>query len=271
MYINIWGESIEKNMLSNEDVIFLQALPINKPNVEWVWREMDKIWYEKKLDNTKNLSKQNIGSFYSHPIWIMNGIFTATDEESLSHRKALKNYLKSIRAKKIADYGGGSGVLADILTNDSDMNVDIIEPYPFEVFVSKHQLNSRISYLKEFENTYYDVMIAQDVLEHVENPVETAYIISKHVKENGYIIFANCFHPYIECHLPKTFFLRYTFTTVMQAMGLRYIGRVEGANHALIFQRKGKLSLAKAKSATVIARLISPSIELAATLKRKIF
>lgn len=57
----------------------------------------------------------------------------------------------------------------------------------------------------------------------------------------------------------------------MQAMGLIYIGKVEDASHALIFQRKDKLSLTRAKLAEIIARLTSPSIELAASLKRKLF
>lgn len=271
MYINIWGEDLKKSNLSDEEMIFLKALPIKKPTVEWLWQEMNDIWYDKNLDNTEGLSNQDIGSFYSHPIWLVNGVFTATDEESVNHRNAIKDYLVSTNAKKIADYSGGSGVLADIVTNSIDINVDIIEPYPFEFFTLKHQLNKQISYLKELRDNDYDAIIAQDVLEHVENPVEIAYMISKHVKEGGYVIFANCFYPYIECHLPKTFFLRYTFTMVMQAMGLIYLGKVEGASHALIFRKIGKLSLTRAKNAAIIARLISPSIELAATLKRKIF
>lgn len=271
MYINIWGEDIKKSTLSDEDILFLQALPIEKPTVDWLWQEIDKIWYEKNIDNAKSLSTQDIGSFYSHPIWIVNGIFTATDKESLNHRNAIKNYLVSINANKVADYGGGSGVLADIITNSTNISIDIIEPYPFNFFVLKHQFNKQISYLKEFENSDYDVIIVQDVLEHVESPVEIAYMITKNIKKGGYVLFANCFYPHVECHLPKTFFLRYTFTMVMQAMGLIYIGKVEDASHALIFQRKDKLSLTRAKLAEIIARLTSPSIELAASLKRKLF
>ena len=265
----VLGKLIDTDTLDDNSSIYLKGLPQEKPTVEWLWQEMDRIWIDKGLDNRKKLAVQDIAGFYSHPVWIANGIFTSIDTESVDHRKAIKDYLVDIRAQNLADYGGGSGILAEIITTDSDINVDIVEPYPFKFFIDKYETNSKIKYVNDFESSNYDVIIAQDVLEHVENPIEMAYQISKHVKLDGYVIFANCFYPVIECHLPSTFYLRHTFGQVMTAMGLKYVGRVKGASHALIFRRKHRLNLKRAIIASKVARASQPLIQIAAKLKNK--
>jgi len=267
--IIVWGKPLDTDSLDNSSSIYLKGLTQEKPTVEWLWEEMDRVWLDKGLDNKKDFAIQDIGGFYSHPVWIANGIFTCIDKESIDHRKAIKDYLVDIKAQNIADYGGGSGVLAEIITANSDINVDILEPYPFEFFINKYKDNTKIKYVNDFESSNYDVIIAQDVLEHVENPIEMAYQLSKHVKLDGYVIFANCFCPVIKCHLPSTFYLRHTFRLVMTAMGLKYVGRVKGASHALIFQRKNNLNLRKAIVASKVARASQPLIQIASKLKNK--
>lgn len=267
--IILWGKPLDNGALYNNSSRYLEGLPQEKPTVEWLWQEMNRIWIDKGLDNRKNLAGQDIGGFYSHPVWIANGIFTSIDKESVDHRKAIKDYLVSINADNVADYGGGSGVLAEVITTNSSINVDIVEPYPFKFFVNKYKDSTKIKYVNDLESSNYDVIIAQDVLEHVENPIEMAFQLSNHVKLDGYVIFANCFYPVIECHLPSTFYLRHTFRLVMTAMGLEYIGRVKGAPHALIFQRKNKLNLRKAIIASNVARASQPLIQIASKLKSK--
>lgn len=265
----VLGKLIDIDTPDDNLSIYLKGLPEEKPTVEWLWQEMDRIWIDKGLNNSKKLAGQDIGGFYSHPVWIANGIFTSIDKESVDHRKAIKDYLVDIKAQNIADYGGGSGVLAEIITTSSDINVDIVEPYPFKFFVNKYKDNTKIKYVNDFDSSNYDVIIVQDVLEHVENPIEMAFQLSKHVKLDGYVIFANCFYPVIECHLPSTFYLRHTFRPVMTAMGLKYVGRVKGASHALIFQRKNNLNLRKAIVASNVARASQPLIQIASNLKSK--
>lgn len=267
--INVWEEVVNTESLDEYSKDYLKTLPEKTPTVEWLWQEMNRIWIDKGLDNSEKLTGQDIGGFYSHPVWIANGIFTSIDKESLGHRKAIKDYLVSINADNVADYGGGSGILAELITTNSSINVDIVEPYPFKFFVNKYKDNTKIKYVDDFEISNYDVIIAQDVLEHVENPIKMAFQISKHVKLDGYVIFANCFYPVIECHLPSTFYLRHTFRLVMTAMGLKYIGRVKGASHALIFQRKNNLNLRKAIVTSNVARASQPLIQIASKLKNK--
>lgn len=266
----LWGENINTDNLSPEIIEYINSLPQEIPPVEWIWQEMDRVWKKYNLNNKLPLQNQKIANFYSHPVWLVNGIFTANDTDSITHRKSIKKYLVKNKIKYVADYGGGSGVLANILAEDNSIKVDIIEPYPSKYYITKYKENLNIEYLKSFRSNNYECIIAQDVLEHVENPIDLAFNMAKHVKDNGYLIFANCFYPVIECHLPKTFYLRYTFPLVMTAMGLKYIGKIEGAEHALVFQKMTKISLKNAKRVAFLAEKVSPILPLVAKIKRKI-
>lgn len=135
-----------------------------------------------------------------------------------------------------------------LVTTYSKAKVDIVEPYASEFFKTKLSGCSGVNFVPDFSHKNYDCIIAQDVLEHVENPIETAYAMSQHVRDDGFVVFANCFYPVIKCHLPSTFYLRHTFKLVMKKMGLIYIGRIPGAEHALVFQKKNNLDLDKALS-----------------------
>lgn len=221
----------------------------NDLNIVELWAEMDRIWLSLGLDNSKKIESQaNIGKFYSHPVWILNGLFSAHDSDSMQHRESISNYLLSLPGSlrfRIADIGGGSGVLANSISSKlgSDALVDIIEPYPSEYFLKKNQGNTAIRYIRSGEKQAYDVVVMQDVLEHVDDPIEMAFKSVELLKSGGYAIFASCFYPVILCHLPGTFYLRHTFKHLFNIPGLSYIGHVPGVPHALVFQKTGEVSL----------------------------
>jgi hypothetical protein len=48
--------------------------------------EIDRVWDSYGLDNRKNVSDQEIGSFYSHPVWILNGLFAEVDPDFTSSK-----------------------------------------------------------------------------------------------------------------------------------------------------------------------------------------
>lgn len=272
MVIKIWGQLIDKDSLSEEAQAYIATLPNELPSVEWLWLEMDRVWEQYGLDNRTELTHQNIGQYYSHPIWLVNGIFTLCDEDSMMHRRAIKQFIIEKNLKSVADFGGGSGVLADVITkNNSSVIVDIIEPYPFEFFLKKYSDNKQIKYLKEFGVKKYDCVIAQDVLEHVENPIEMAYQIANEVRDGGFVIFANCFYPVIKCHLPKTFYLRHTFIFIMQGMGLKYLGNLEEAKHVQIFYKQGNLNLSLGLLLSRLAKPLQSPIKFLARIRRLVF
>jgi len=217
---------------------------------------MDRIWHHYGLDNRQPLSKQAVSEFYSHSVWLMNGVFTQLDPVSHGHRTSIARYLKHRGVGTIADYGGGFGALASAIKDTIPIvDVVIVEPYPCQAAIERFKEESRIRFVDNLSNGCYEAVIAQDVLEHVEFPIQLAYQIADAVRPGGIAIFANCFYPVIQCHLPATFHLRHTFRWVMERMGLRYIGVVEGAAHAQIFERNGRLDMNKASSAERLSRV----------------
>lgn len=259
-HIEVWGVRISRSLLSSEQMAYLEALPVEIPAVEWVWQEMDRVWDELGLDNRKIFDNRLIADFYNHPVWLMNGIFTSRDPESISHRSAIARFLINRDANNIADYGGGAGELASMIVNyGSNTRVTVIEPYPSQIALSRFDSDSRITIESELEHEF-DAIVAQDVLEHVIDPVGLAYLIADRVRIGGVAVFANCFRPVIKCHLPSTFHLRHTFVHVMTMMGLRYAGVLTGTKHVQIFERTGSISIKKARRAEKISKLLGPLI-----------
>jgi 2-polyprenyl-3-methyl-5-hydroxy-6-metoxy-1,4-benzoquinol methylase len=259
--ISIWGYSVPKAWLSQGEAEYLTGLPQALPTVEWVWGEMDRVWRQFGLNNSRPFATQPIGEFYSHPVWLMNGVFTALDPDSALHRDAIARHLCQVGARSVADYGGGFGELARAITRAiPDAVVSIIEPYPSRVGIERLKDEPRIQFVSDMSSRDYDAIVVQDVLEHVEDPIRLASEIAGAVREGGAVIFANCFYPVIQCHLPSTFHLRHTFPMVMEALGLRYVGRVDGASYAQYFIRTGRLDLAHARRAERISRLFGPAL-----------
>lgn len=52
------------------------------PTHDWVCDELDRVWHQFRLDNRRPLDEQPVGEFYRHPVWLMNGLFSAVDPTS---------------------------------------------------------------------------------------------------------------------------------------------------------------------------------------------
>ena len=257
--LSVWGYPVPRAWLSEVEANYLNSLPKTLPSLEWVWKEMDRVWRELGLVNRRPLDTQPIGEFYSHPVWLMNGIFTVLDPASASNRDAIARYVYRIGATSVADYGGGFGALAQAIARTlPKAKLSIIEPYPSNVALNRLQGEARIQYVANLGSGVYDVIVGEDVLEHVEDPVGLACHIAAAVREGGVVIFANSFYPWIQCHLPSTFHLRYSFPLVMRAYGMRYLGSVEGVPDAQIFERSGPLNRSGARRVEHVSRLVGP-------------
>ena len=269
--MQIWGKNFDPGALSDYERDYLETLPSDLPTIQWVWDELDRVWDACGLNNRAPLSDQDVGSFYSHPVWIMNGIFTEADIVSKSHREKIANYFHQNNIMSVADYGGGSGCLASTLCKGyPDSRVHIIEPYPSPFFQKALSDFKQVRFFSKFQNQNYEAVIAQDVLEHVENPIEIAFQMTSHCASGGKVVFANCFEPCIKCHLPRTFYLRYTFKLLMKAMGLTYVGHIDGAQHALIFEKRGDLNLKRALITASLLRVVGACMNAVAPLYRSL-
>ena len=58
--ITIWGYSFPTGWLMEHEVDYLSKLPGSRPSVEWVWAELDRVWVELDLDNSKPLDRQQM-------------------------------------------------------------------------------------------------------------------------------------------------------------------------------------------------------------------
>jgi 2-polyprenyl-3-methyl-5-hydroxy-6-metoxy-1,4-benzoquinol methylase len=241
-----------------------------------LWEEMDRVWNYLNLDNSSAIGTQkNIGEFYGHPVWILNGIFSSTDPESIAHRESIGDYLSSLSGSatfRVADIGGGSGVLAQTISSKlgKDATVEIIEPYPSEYFIKKNQFNKSVSYKKTGDLEIYDVATIQDVLEHVDDPINMSFETLSLLKKGGYAIFASCFYPVILCHLPSTFYLRHTFKYLFNIPGLSYVGQVPGVPHALVFKKNGEIQLSDLLRRARVAKVFGTLLNCFQKIKNKL-
>ena len=101
--------------------------------------EIDRVWDSFCL-SSKNF--KNINLFYQHPVWILNGLWTFEDKNSVLHRYSVVKFIKYFfknRPIKVADFGGGAGSIGKIFLKQYKRIkcFHIIEPYPFAFFQKK--------------------------------------------------------------------------------------------------------------------------------------
>ncbi len=229
----------DKNLLEIEKQEILKLLDREDENIETdleqMWYLMDLIWDDFGCDN-KNLNWDSIGKFYSHPVWLLNGLFIEQHEVSMGHRHAISDWIIKNYLKNVIDYGGGFGTLARMVAKkDQNINMNIYEPHPSKFGLKRAAEFHNINIIGKLEGEY-DCLMSTDVLEHVPDPLNDFSNMIKSVKLNGYLVIANAFYPMIKCHLPQDFHFRYTFNQFAKMMGLEVVGILEGS-HATIFKK----------------------------------
>jgi len=244
--IQILDKSFPEEIFDDVQLKYLKNFKfLSDFNISLLWKEMDHVWDDLKINNKLGFKYQSIGLFYSHPVWILNGVFSSVDRLSVQNRTEISNFInKNNKIKKIADFGGGFGQLASIISSNglNDLEIDIIEPYPSKIAHHLLESFSNIEIKPILGSRLYDCIIAQDVLEHVENPLKVAQGLIKHLNNGGYIIFANCFYPYIKCHLPANFHLAKTFAWIMSSAGLTLHHNIEKAPYIQVFVKNSRIN-----------------------------
>lgn len=235
MKINLTDKSltdIEKDEIQN---LLLREDENITDDLEQMWYLMDLIWDDFKCDN-KNLNWEKIGKFYSHPVWLLNGLFIEQHSVSMGHRHAISDWIVKNRFENVVDYGGGFGTLARLVAEkDNNIKMNIYEPHPSEFGLKRASEFENINIISKLESQY-DCLMSTDVLEHVPDPLNDFADMIRSVKLNGYLVIANAFYPMIKCHLPQDFHFRYSFNLFAKIMGLEVIGVLEGS-HATIFRK----------------------------------
>ncbi|MBD6619988.1 class I SAM-dependent methyltransferase [Komarekiella sp. 'clone 1'] len=204
--------------------------------VEEIWQLMDDVWDSLGCNNINEPEKVSL--FYSHPVWLLNGLFIEQHDVSILHRHAIANWINvnSNDIISVLDYGGGFGTLARLIADkNQEVVVDIYEPHPSQLALEKIKAYSSVNFISSLKKQY-DCLVCTDVLEHVPDPLSLLAEMIESVKIDGYLVIANCFYPVIKCHLPETFHLRYSFNQFTNLMGLDTIGSCNGS-HATIYKK----------------------------------
>lgn len=210
---------------------FLGDRDIQTLNLEELWRMMDTVWDEIGCDNLF-YDPEKYSAFYSHPVWLVNGLFIEKDETSLSHRKSIARSIKMLHPSSglVLDFGGGFGTLARCISRaQPDLKIHVYEQRPFESALRQIDDERNIEFISTEIIETYDIIVSTDVFEHVFEPLVLLQSLARKVRQGGYFIVGNNFTPVIKCHLPCTFHLRYSFSWLMLAMGFLYLGRCPGS------------------------------------------
>lgn len=240
-------------------------------DLEQMWYLIDLVWEDLGCDN-KELDWEKIGKFYAHPIWLLNGLFIEQDNDSMTHRNAVSDWVAAHNFNKIVDYGGGFGTLARLVAAKCNTSkLDIYEPYPSEFGIKR---------VAEFDNIHivgdlhwgYDCLLSTDVLEHVPEPLQDLFNMIKCVKLNGYLVIGAPFYPMIKCHLPQNFHFRHTFNIFARLMGLEVVGSLKGSPQTIykkISENDPNWKIINiVEKATII---IFPLLDLAETVLRSVW
>jgi 2-polyprenyl-3-methyl-5-hydroxy-6-metoxy-1,4-benzoquinol methylase len=204
-------------------------------DLEQMWYLMDLIWDDYGCDN-RNLDWDKIGKFYSHPVWLLNGLFIEQHDVSMGHRHAISDWVIKNNFKKVVDYGGGFGTLARLIAQKAPTTqMKIFEPHPSEFGLKRAEEFSNIEIIDTLDKKY-NCLVSTDVLEHVPDPLKYFSNMIESVEVKGYLVIANHFSPVIKCHLPQTFHLKNTFNFFAKMMGLDVEGVLDGS-HATIYKK----------------------------------
>lgn len=211
----------------HQEIIKMLASVGGELNLQSLWALMDEAWVDLGCAE-RPLAQHCLDAFYRHPVWALNGIFIEQDEESMSHRWAFADVLSTLNPRQVLDVGGGFGTLARIISKRSpDASISILEPYPSQCMIELCSGNNQIRFVDKFEDSFYDILVCTDVLEHVTDPLQLLVKMICSVRVDGYLLIANCFEPVIECHLPSTFHLRYSFDDFCSRLGLRKLDSID--------------------------------------------
>lgn len=256
-YLSTYIHPVLLNGLGKKEIDYLKKIFIRfkgLPNLDELWQLMDETWME--IGCNPNKIDHRVEKFYKHPVWLVNGLFSERDYQSVQFRKTFTKWIKEQNPKRVADFGGGFGTLASFIRKAlPNTKIEIIDAHPNRA-IKKYRSSKNLKFAKKFTGKY-DLIIATDVFEHVKDPIADLKITGKYIHNRGWYLIANCFEPVILCHLPQHFHLRAIWDYIMKAMGYEIGDRVAyGRAYRLIAKHNEILARKISRKAKEIDTLI---------------
>lgn len=256
------GRAVPAETLTPGEAAYLGANLHRMDDVGKVWAAMDAAWEAEGAGFAPGPETEGLGRFYGGPVWLLNGLFTETDPESRAHREAILAFVRSEDARLVADHGGGFGALARRLAAAlPETRVRVVEPWPHPLALHLAGEHPNLAYAEALPAGDADIVIAQDVLEHVTDPLADFARLLDAVRVGGAVIAANCFQPVIHCHYPGALHFHFSFTRIAPRLGCRFEGGLPGAGHAHVFRKTGAApDWAAARRLERLSRLAFPAL-----------
>ena len=160
----------------------------------------------------------------------INGFYQTTDAyiygliDYCSEKRLLNNLfpITDWVGKDILDFGGGIGVHSLILSRNNNVFYYDLDSKTkeFAKYLNK-TMGGNITFIDDEKDVYekkYDVVLALDVLEHLEKPMDTVIKITDSLKPSGYFIttgFDFSTGPHTPMHLPENLHYIFPFAEYM--------------------------------------------------------
>ena len=153
------------------------------PLLQQLWQLMDEQWQAHGCDPLQMDGR--VSAFYSHPVWLLNGLFIEQDLQSLTHRQAFTTWVSQQAPLRVADFGVGFGGLARYIGAAlPQASVEVVEPHPHPAAIALAAETLNVRFVPELTGVY-DVLIATDVFEHVPDPIALAANTASHLRVGG--------------------------------------------------------------------------------------
>ncbi len=198
------------------------------------WRELSPLGVTHFYSDAKNYIFDLAGSGASGTSWRLEYLI-----------RIIGPYLD--KGSRFLDYGAGLGELGIYFSRYCDVTLLDVPGHTqnFAMFNAK-KFDANIHFLNELsEDEEYDVISAQDVLEHIENAMETVRDISKALRPGGAFITSGFwFRPDGALHLDENIRFKDTFVEDFAQTGLVIENVFQGANWAIaIFEKVSEGSI----------------------------
>lgn len=265
---DMFGGNTPDDLLTPEEASYLDRNLHRLSSLDAIWDAMDDEWRQLEAGFAPHQSDA-VNRFYQSPVWLLNGLFTEMDPVSTTHRRSIADFVAAQVASRISDFGGGFGSLSRILVERlPGAQVTIVEPFPSRLGKGLAAKYPNLCYAPELPKSA-DIVIAQDVLEHVLDPLADFARLLDGACDQGIVITANCFLPVILCHYPESFHLHFGFAWVVRPLGCEFLKCIPGAPHAHVFRKTGvPPDWQNARRREAFSKAIFPMLKQAQRVKR---
>jgi len=116
-------------------------------DLEQMWYLLDIVWDNFGCNNI-SLNWDQIGKFYSHPVWPLNGLFIENHRASMDQRHAISDWIVNSKFDNIVEFEGGFGTLVSLIAQKNDLKIDVYELHPSAFGLKRLKEYNNISFIK---------------------------------------------------------------------------------------------------------------------------